>query len=221
MRLSAMGLIGWICLCGSASLHGQEKKVEITPFFGYAFSEGINIQPVDPGDGTIINGIDSKSGISYGFQADFLLSENVSAGFLFSEQDSALLGKSGGADREYTDLKLRNYHGVLTYNMGAEDDSVRPYFFGGLGGTQFSFDQIEGSDVSGETRFSTTWGAGVKVYPRENVGLRLGGRWTPTYIKSDPAGVWCSPYWPWGCWVVSEADYANQFELSAGLSFRF
>ena len=46
-------------------------------------------------------------------------------------------------------------------------------------------------------------------------------RWTPNYIKSDPAGVWCSPYWFYGCYVVGDPQYANQFELSGGLSFRF
>jgi opacity protein-like surface antigen len=206
---------------GTLSLYGQEKKIEITPFIGYTFSEGVNVQPVDPGNGVVINGLDPKSGLSYGFQFDFNLAENLSAGFLFSEQDSALLGKTGAADQEYTDMKLRNYHGVITYTMGEEDMGMRPYFFGGLGATNFSFGELEGSTISSETRFSTTWGAGVKVFPSENVGFRLGGRWTPTYIKSDASGIWCNPYWPWSCWVVSEADYANQFELSAGITFRF
>ena len=221
MKIRKLSLLTFVFLIGAIPAYGQEKKVEIIPFLGYTFSEGINIQPQDPGDGNIVNGLDPKSGFNYGFQFDFILAESLSAGFLFSEQGSALLGKTGRGDQEYSDMKLRSYHGVLTYNMGDEDSSVRPYFLGGLGATQFSFDQIEGTDISGETRFSTTWGAGVKLYPGENVGLRLGGRWTPTYIKSDPSGVWCSPYWPWNCWVLSEADYANQFELSAGVSFRF
>jgi len=43
-------------------------------------------------------------------------------------------------------------------------------------------------------------------------------RFTPAYIKSDPAGYWCGFY---GCYVVGDAQYANQFELSGGLSLRF
>ena len=50
------------------------------------------------------------------------------------------------------------------------------------------------------------------------------GRWTPTYVKSDPAGVWWSPYWGsyWGgCYQVADTDYSNPFELSASVAFRF
>ena len=76
-------------------------------------------------------------------------------------------------------------------------------------------------DIESTTKFSTTWGGGVKAYPSPNVGIKVMGRWTPTYIKSDPGGIWCSPYWPWGCYVLEETDYSNQFELSGGVSFRF
>ena len=79
--------------------------------------------------------------------------------------------------------------------------------------------------VEGETQMSATWGGGVKLYPNERVGVVFTGRWTPTYIKSDPAGVWCSGYWsPWypgGCVVLGDADFSNQFELRAGVGFRF
>lgn len=46
-----------------------------------------------------------------------------------------------------------------------------------------------GNVIDSSTRFSTTWGGGVKVYPGRNVGLKLTARWTPTYIKSDPGGI--------------------------------
>ena len=51
------------------------------------------------------------------------------------------------------------------------------------------------------------------MYPGKNVGIRLEGRWTPTYIKSDATGWWCDPYW--GCYVTGDAQYSNQFELAA------
>jgi hypothetical protein len=59
----------------------------------------------------------------------------------------------------------------------------------------------------------------VKLFPSPRFGLRLEARWTPTYIKSDSEGWWCDPYW--GCYVVSDAQYANQFELSGGITLRF
>ena len=75
--------------------------------------------------------------------------------------------------------------------------------------------------IESSTRFSTTWGGGVKAYVSDNVGFNFTARWVPTYISSDPAGIWCSPYWPGACWVLSEANYSNQFDLSGGVNFRF
>jgi len=64
---------------------------------------------------------------------------------------------------------------------------------------------------------------GVQIAPALSgggkFGIRLEGRWTPTYIKSDPEGYWCDPYW--GCYTVADAEYSNQFELSGGITLRF
>ena len=57
-------------------------------------------------------------------------------------------------------------------------------------------------------------------YPAQHVGLRLNARWTATYIKSDAEGLWCDPFYP-TCWVLSEADYSNQFSINGGITLRF
>jgi len=95
---------------------------------------------------------------------------------------------------------------------------------GGLGATHYgsvNFTTAAGTSrtTGGNSQFSTTWGAGVKVYPGKNVGLKLGMRWTPTYIKSDATGWWCDPYW--GCYVTGDAQYSNQFEFGGGITLRF
>lgn len=51
------------------------------------------------------------------------------------------------------------------------------------------------------------------------VGARVGVLWTPTYIKSDAAGWWCDPFW--GCYLVGNAQYSHQFDISGGITFRF
>lgn len=214
-------LVGVLAVLTSPFGLAQEKKIEISPIIGYTFSEGVSVDPVEI-NGNIINDVNPTSGLSYGFVMDYLATENVALGFLFSNQDSKLeAGYRGGSKEELTNLAVRNYHGILTYTMGEGDTKVRPFLFGGLGATQFSFDEIQSNEVDGETRFSATWGGGVKVFASENVGLRLMGRWTPTYIKSDPEGIWCSPWYPWGCWVVGDPQYAQQFEMSAGVTFAF
>jgi len=103
--------------------------------------------------------------------------------------------------------------------MGNSEAKARPYFLDGLGATQFGGIDTAAGSIGGETKFSTTWALGVKLYPSQSVGIRLEGRWTPTYIKSDAEGYWCDPYW--GCYTVAEAEYSNQFELSGGITLRF
>jgi hypothetical protein len=73
--------------------------------------------------------------------------------------------------------------------------------------------------VPGVTRFSWAAGGGIKAYPSKHVGLKAMARIVPTYIKTDSYGWWCDPFW--GCTVVANAQYSNQFELSGGLLLRF
>ena len=93
----------------------------------------------------------------------------------------------------------------------------------GLGATQYGTVSVTATnaprEITGETRFSWTAAAGVKIYPTKALGIRLEGRWTPTYIRSNAVGWWCDPFW--GCYLVGDAQYANQFELATGISFRF
>ena len=112
-----------------------------------------------------------------------------------------------------------NYHGYFAYNFGDTDAVARPYILGGLGATQYGSLDTAAGEIGGETQFSTTWAAGLKLFPGPNFGIRLEARWTPTYIKSDPEGYWCDPYW--GCYTVGDAEFSNQFELSGGIILRF
>jgi opacity protein-like surface antigen len=147
----------------------------------------------------------------------------VEVGFLWGRQDTDLVA-SGTVAVAVAPLTIDNYHGFLAYNFGAADDVVRPYLLGGLGATRYGRIQIAGDsltlDLPAGSRFSTTWGAGVKVYPARNFGVFGGVRWTPTYIKSDGAGWWCDPWWG-GCWVVGNAQYSNQWEFNGGINLRF
>ena len=207
----------------ASSLYAQESRVEVGVVGGYTFSDGVSISPVSIGD-EIFNEVFADSGFSYGVSFDIYLTENVQVGFLWDQQRSSFSGK-GTVRREFANMNVNNYHAIFTYNWGSEDAEVRPYIFGGLGATNYAPGEVKGRDIMSSTRFSSTWGGGLKVFPSSNAGVKLGVRWTPTYIKSDPSGIWCSPYWgpyfPGGCWVLEDPDYANQFELFGGFQLRF
>ncbi len=182
----------------AGSAFAQDPRVEISGTAGWTFSDGVSGEArTVPGVGTF-DRVDPKDAFSWGAQ-------------------STQYELGGTATFEVGDVSVRNYHGYLAYNFGDPDATVRPYVLGGLGATQYGTLDVNvgGIDrsVDGDTQFSSTW------FPNPRFGLRLEGRWTPTYIKSDAAGWWCDPFW--GCYVVGDAQYANQFELSGGITLRF
>ena len=208
--------------CAASAAWAQDPRVEIGASAGWTFSDGVTFDGVVAGDGNIYNAVEPKDAFSWGLNLGFLATPNVEVGFLFSQQ-KAQLEVTGTGTRTIGDMNLDNYHGYLAYNFGDSDAKARFYVLGGLGATRYRAVAYSVGNFSGETegnsQFSTTWGAGVKLCPSPKVGLKLGVRWTPTYIKSDATGWWCDPYW--GCYVVSDAQYSNQFELSGGLALRF
>jgi opacity protein-like surface antigen len=197
----------------AATASAQDARVEISGTAGWTFSDGVNVGTLDESPIRV----DPKDAFSWGARLGFLVTENVEVGGLFNLQSTDL--EVSGIINRSIGQSIYNYHGYLAYNFGEADATVRPYVLGGLGATQYgSLDTAEG-DIGGDTQFSTTWAAGVKLFPSPNFGIRLEGRWTPTYIKSDPEGYWCDPYW--GCYTFAEAEYSNQYELSAGITLRF
>jgi opacity protein-like surface antigen len=216
-------LMAGVVALAAATASAQDPRVEISGTAGWTFSDGVGGETAVsvPGVG-VFDSIGPKDAFSWGARLGFNVTPNVEVGFLFNQQKTKY--EVGGTSTvDLGDVSVYNYHGYFAYNFGEADAAVRPYVLGGLGATQYGKLSLTAGDTTrdlgGETQFSTTWGAGVKLFPGKSFGIRLEGRWTPTYIKSDSEGWWCDPYW--GCYVVSDAQYANQFELSGGIILRF
>jgi hypothetical protein len=203
-------------------ISAQEPKVEVTGLIGWTFSDGVSGDAVRAGDGNFYDRIDPKDSVSFGFGVGVNVTDNAEVGFLYGNQPSKLL-LGGTNERELGDFTVSTYHGYFAYNYGAPSAKVRPFIFGGLGATDFGSVDVVVAGVNrslgGETQFSTTWGGGVKVFPSPHIGFRGALKFTPTYIKTDPGGTWCDPYW--GCYVVGNAQYSNQWEFSGGITARF
>ena len=200
----------------------QEKRAEVSVLLGWTFSDGVDGQALVTPSG-VFDRIDPKDSFKWGLGVGFLTTENAEVGFLFGQQMSTL--QAGGTTTvDVGDFTVNTYHGYFGYNWGDSDAPVRPYALIGLGATNYSgveYTRANGQpgEIGSETQFSTTWGAGVKFFPSPSVGARFGMHWTPTYIKSDAAGYWCDPYW--GCYMVGDAQYSNQWDISGGITFRF
>jgi opacity protein-like surface antigen len=218
-----------------AAASAQEPRFEISGTLGYTFSDGVSGSAEDQ-RGNEFTRIDPDDSFSWNLRAAFLVNHNAEVGFLFGMQSTGLgisvRAPGAGVPNTFNlgDENVYNYHGYFAYNFG-ESTKVRPYLLVGLGATQFGGVTVDldavpvpheaqgQRQIDGNTKFSSTWAAGVKFFPGKNVGIRLEGRWTPTYIKSDAEGWWCDPYW--GCYTVGDAQYSNQFELGGGIAVRF
>jgi opacity protein-like surface antigen len=208
-------------IVGPGFVSAQDKKFELNGQLGFTLSEGVNVDTRE-GDELGVERLSPKSAFSYGLGVDYYLNENFSIGFVFAREKSVL--RAGVADLEGVDIanmNVNDFHGILTYNFGAEDDQIRPFVFAGLGATSYSPDSIDGNRIEGATKFSTTWGGGVKYFIREDIGIKAGVRWTPTRIGSESGGLFCSSYWPWECWTVENPNFSHQFEFSFGVVGRF
>jgi opacity protein-like surface antigen len=200
----------------------QDKRVEVSALFGWTFADGVEGQSVVTPSG-IFDRVDPKDSFKWGLDVGVFATEQAQIGFLFGQQMTTL--QVGGTSTvDIGDSTINTYHGYFAYNAGDADSAVRPYAFFGLGATNYSgldFTRANGQPgtIGSETQFSTTWGAGVKYFASPSVGVRFGIQWTPTYIKSDAAGYWCDPYW--GCYLVGDAQYSNQWDIGGGITFRF
>jgi outer membrane protein W len=200
----------------------SSPRVEVSGILGWTFSDGVSGTAVKAGDGNTYNRIDPKDSGSFGFSVGVLANDNAEVGFMYSHQYSTLV-LGGTADREVGNLGINSYHGYFGYNFLESDSKLRPFIYGGLGASNFSSVEATVSGVNrtiaGSTKFSTTWGGGVKYFVNPKVGVRFVASWTPTYIKTDATGWWCDPYW--GCYLTGNPQYANQLTLAGGVTLRF
>ena len=198
------------------------QRVEASFSVGYSASEGITSDQ-RPLLGQLYDTLAVDSGASVNFTFGVFLNEKTEVEFLWARQNSRLQADGDAGKLPLAELVVYNYMANFVFNGGPLDARVRPFFFGGFGATKYSFGEtlLAGSfgSLEVETRFATNWGGGAKFYFSPNVGAKVMLRWTPTHIKSDPAGIWCDPFY--GCWALADAQYSNQFETSGGITLRF
>ena len=218
-RIAAVVIAIWAI---SAPLSAQ-KRFEVSFSGGYTTAEGVKFDDRLI-QGFLVNEAEVKSGPTFNLTGGFYATPQALIEFMYARQSSKLAANGPGITPiDVSDLNIDTYHVNFVYNWGEEDAPLRPYAFVGVGATHYGFGNIlltgVNGKISGNTQFSTTWGAGVKYWVSPSVGLKAGIRWTPTYIKSDPAGYWCDPFY--GCWLLSDPDYSHQFEYTGGITFRF
>jgi hypothetical protein len=201
----------------STPAFAQESRVEVSGMFGYTLSEGVSFTGT-PVAGSIYDRVDPAGGVSMNFTFGVYATEQSEVEFLWSHQASTL-EITGAGPMLSGDMNVDTFHGNFIYNVGDEGMVARPFIFIGLGATTYGDAKFTARTLPGLTKFSWALGGGVKAYPSRHVGVKAMARWVPTYIHSTGYGWWCDPFY--GCGVAGNMNYANQFEISGGITARF
>jgi hypothetical protein len=105
------------------------------------------------------------------------------------------------------DMKIDQLLVNVVYQLGHASATIRPFVFGGLGGSALSAEDIEH-----ETKLAWTLGGGVKWFPLRAIGARAHVRYRPTRLNESSST--CDPFG--FC-----QDSLQQFEFAGGLIVRF
>jgi hypothetical protein len=196
----------------------QPQRFELGVTAGVTFSEGFETETFQF-EGQDFYLADAKHGFSFGasFACLFRWGE---VGFRFAQQWSQLQIDGGLPEIDLVDMDINGYHGYGAYDFGRDESQVEPYVLFGLGATQYVVAEFRDHEIRNETKFSTMWGTGVKVFPHEKLGIKLSVLWTPTYIETDDDGIWCHPEWG-GCLETRDPDFSHQLEVALGTLYRF
>jgi opacity protein-like surface antigen len=127
----------------------------------------------------------------------------------YSRQSTEIADVSPALD---LDVEYFQIGGVAEYSM----DGYTPYAVGTLGATRFS---PEGN-LDSETRFSFTFGGGVKWFLNERWAVKAEGRAYLTIFDSD-AEVFCVSSGGAACLFRASGSLVWQLEANVGVAFRF
>ena len=193
----------------------QQSNVELTPFVGARFggtfeSELPSVESVE---------YEMEDSASFGLILNWRHRTNTQWEVLYSNQMSEAL-YFGPADPDGPDPVVDVDIHVLqiggTYLF--EGQTAIPYIAATLGGTHIRADS---EDAQNDTFFSGSLGFGVKLMPTSKVGIRLEARGYATLLDSD-SKIFCSTGPDENiCAVELTGNALTQFEVFAGVTFRF
>jgi opacity protein-like surface antigen len=189
----------------------QSANIEITPTIGYRWGGTVDAWATD------MNSSDAEldDGSAYGLVVDIPITRGLQLELMADRQSTGLI-----QNRSYlwvplvidVNLDVTYYHVGLLWQWQAR--KLNPYIVGSIGVADLDLDVPGAND---ETRFSTSFGGGLKLWLSDHVGFRVEGRgyWTDTGNDDCWGGgdEWCD--WDW------YGDDLVQGEVKVGVIFTF
>lgn len=204
-----------IALLTPAISIAQESNIELTPFVGARFggTYEASLPSVEPIE------YEMEDSASFGLILNWRHRNNTQWEILYSQQasEAQYFGpEDPDAPDPVVDVDIHVLQLGGTYLFDGE--RAIPYLAATLGGTHIRTDSTESRD---DTFFSGSIGFGVKLLPTSRIGVRLEARAYGTLLDSD-SRIFCSTGPDQNiCAVQLEGNLLSQFEVFAGLTFRF
>lgn len=203
--LAAAAAFAMLAFPAEAPARGE--YVEITPIVGTRFGGSFRDTATDAK-------LKVDEHAAFSLAIDIAWDRNTELEIFLSRQPTRLTSKQPVAPGALFELDIDYYHVGGTY-LFEPSGRVKPYFLATLGLTRF---KPRAAGLESETNFSFSTGAGWKVPLTRRIGLRLEGRGFFTFMDSD-SNVFCDL--PGTCNVRVRGSTFNQWDVSAGLIFRF
>jgi hypothetical protein len=185
-------------------------KLQITPFVGYRFFGSFE-------DDETGENYDLENDSSLGLIINFPSQRNTEWEIYYSQQSTEIKTRDLFQKTNVLDVDVQYLQIGGTYLFDPEP-AGQPYFVATIGAARFD---PSGAGTSADTFFSFAAGGGWKYFPNKRIGLRLDGRFIGTLIDSD-TDIFCQTGEQGGqCLVSTKGEVLWQFELQAGVTFRF
>ena len=192
-------------LAQSAAGNISNENVELMPFVGYRTGGGLSGQVENT-----VRDFGIKNSTSYGGVIDVSLHQgNFKIEALYSRQTTEIEG-AGLLVPNGLDLSVEYLQAGILQESGSERG--RFYISVLLGATRFN---PVGYDSA--TKFSTSLGGGLKLFPSRHVGLRFDARAFLTFVNTDVGGICAGGT----CLLSFSGSHLWQGDFTAGLILAF
>jgi len=210
MRLRPLAALIFAALPSAA----RGQPIEITPVVGYRYGGSLEAASGTGSGSQSSVELEVDDAAAFGVQLGYGVGEGEIE-LLYARQDTQLQTAGLFTGAPVFDLALETWQIGGTYLFGDDDARARPFVAVGLGLTRLL---PEPSGLSDETRFSASFGAGVKLWLGRHFGIRLEGRGFFTVLDSD-SQTFCGG--ANGCVIRTTGSELSQAEARAGLILRF
>ena len=210
----ALVLSTFVCAClisqpVAAQKSANDYKLQLTPFVGYRFGGTFKDKDTD-------EEYDLNDNSSVGLIINFPSRGNTEWEIYYSEQSTEV--KTGslfqGATLLDMDVQYLQLGGTYLFDRSKQ---AQPYFVATAGIARMD---PSGADTSADTFFSFAVGGGWKYFPDSRIGIRLDGRFIGTLIDSN-SSIFCQSGQGGSCVINTSGSILYQFEMQAGVIFRF